>query len=597
VCSAGYSGASCAACASGYQDNDANGTCTVDCTTAALSCSGHGACSDSTGTARCACDPGYSSTDCAACDSASCARDVAQFSILAIGGTISGTSIALTVPYGTSRAALVPTIAITGASVSPASGVARDFTNPVVYTVTAQDGSTKAYTVTVTVALNPAKDITQFTILGLTGTIAGTSISLTVPYGTSRTSLTPTVVITGASVSPASGVARDFTNPVVYTVTAEDGSTKAYTVTVTVALNPAKDITQFTILGVNGTIGGTSISLTVPYGTSLTSLTPTIVITGASVSPASGVAANFSSPATYTVTAADGSTKAYTVTVTVAPPPNRTITFNANAGSGSMSPQTFAQGTTANLTANSFWRSGYSFAGWATSPSGGVAYNDQQSYTMGASNVTLYAVWAATGSLVAKYNFNNRNCNDLSGRNNHCTAYNVAWVSDGAGGYAASFNGGNSYMLLPYDILRTLPSFTIMVRFKAAYGQSGSLVGYQQTPVGGNPVQYIPIISVRTDGRLVGILWTNYGDITVLSSNRVDEGAWHTVYFSATPGSITLYLDGSPLGTSSGTVQSLSMSYSQIGTAVGSSRPYMVGPWFYFNGLIAEFYLYSAALY
>jgi hypothetical protein len=32
----------------------------------------------------------------------------------------------------------------------------------------------------------------------------------------------------------------------------------------------------------------------------------TIVITGASVSPASGVAHDFTSPATYTVTAADG---------------------------------------------------------------------------------------------------------------------------------------------------------------------------------------------------------------------------------------------------------------------------------------------------
>jgi hypothetical protein len=142
------------------------------------------------------------------------------------------------------------------------------------------------------------------------------TVTLTVPYGTDPSSLTPTIVITGASVNPASGVPQNFTTPQTYTVTAADGTTKAYTVTVTVALNSAKDITGFTILGIDGTVGANTISLTVPYGTDRTSLTPTITITGASVSPASGVAQDFTSPVHYTVTAADGSTKTYTVTVT-----------------------------------------------------------------------------------------------------------------------------------------------------------------------------------------------------------------------------------------------------------------------------------------
>lgn len=88
------------------------------------------------------------------------------------------------------------------------------------------------------------------------------------------------------------------------------------------ASNPAKAITTFTVPSQTGTttINETAhtIALTVPFGTVVTALVPTIVITGASVSPASGVANNFTSPATYTVTAADGSTQAYVVTVTVA---------------------------------------------------------------------------------------------------------------------------------------------------------------------------------------------------------------------------------------------------------------------------------------
>ena len=71
----------------------------------------------------------------------------------------------------------------------------------------------------------------------VTGTIDGTSISATVPHGTDVTALVPTITVSaGATISPASGQAQDFSSPVTYTVTAEDGTTTAdYTVTVDVA--------------------------------------------------------------------------------------------------------------------------------------------------------------------------------------------------------------------------------------------------------------------------------------------------------------------------------------------------------------------------
>jgi hypothetical protein len=81
-----------------------------------------------------------------------------------------------------------------------------------------------------------------------------------------------------------------------------------------------KDITTFYFSNpaVIGSITGTNISLTVPYGTLLTSLIPTVTHNGNSINPASGVSQNFSSPVTYTVTAQDGTTQSYTVTVTTA---------------------------------------------------------------------------------------------------------------------------------------------------------------------------------------------------------------------------------------------------------------------------------------
>jgi len=135
--------------------------------------------------------------------------------------------------------ALVPSITHTGESISPASGVAQDFTNPVAYTVTAADASTQTYTVTVTIAANTAKAITafSFTSPAATGIIneATHEIDVTVPYGTVVTALVPTITCTGVILSPASGAAQDFTNPLAYTVTAADTSTQAYSVTVTIA--------------------------------------------------------------------------------------------------------------------------------------------------------------------------------------------------------------------------------------------------------------------------------------------------------------------------------------------------------------------------
>ncbi len=84
------------------------------------------------------------------------------------------------------------------------------------------------------------KAIVSFRFDGLVPTVnavidqnAGT-ITAEVPFGTGLTSLVPTVEITGQTVSPVTGVAQDFTGPVVYTVAAPiSGETRAYTVTIT----------------------------------------------------------------------------------------------------------------------------------------------------------------------------------------------------------------------------------------------------------------------------------------------------------------------------------------------------------------------------
>jgi hypothetical protein len=258
----------------------------------------------------------------------STANAITGFTLGGVNGTINETdhTIAVTLPFGTDVTSLTPTITASNkATVSPTT--AQNFTNSVVYTVTAENESTQIYTVTVTIApdtRSTANAITGFTLSGVNGTIDETNhtIAVTLPYGTSVTSLTPTVTVSeNATVSPTT--AQNFTSPVVYTVKAENESTQTYTVTVTIApdtRSTAKAITGFTLSGVNGTIDETNhtIAVTVPYGTDVSSLTPTVTVSDkATVSPTT--AQNFTSPVVYTVTAENESTQTYTVTVTIAP--------------------------------------------------------------------------------------------------------------------------------------------------------------------------------------------------------------------------------------------------------------------------------------
>ncbi|MBR1385566.1 MAG: InlB B-repeat-containing protein [Bacilli bacterium] len=78
------------------------------------------------------------------------------------------------------------------------------------------------------------------------------------------------------------------------------------------------------------------------------------------------------------------------------------VTFNANGGTGSMSTLTCNMGASCTLTANSFTKSGYAFAGWAKSASGAVAYRNKASATLTA-NTTLYAIWGSTTPKVFYY--------------------------------------------------------------------------------------------------------------------------------------------------------------------------------------------------
>ncbi|UOE38751.1 DUF4960 domain-containing protein [Chryseobacterium oryzae] len=159
-------------------------------------------------------------------------------------------------------------------------------------------------------------NVASFKVNGVSGVIDNQNdkITVTLPYGTAVTAISPVIEIPqGASISPASGVVQDFTQPVKYRV--KNGNIyKDYTVSV----QPQAPIISFKINGLSATINSSNktISLVMPEGTDLTALQPIIeTATGVSISPASGTTINFTSPVSFTVSNAN-LTEVYTAKVT-----------------------------------------------------------------------------------------------------------------------------------------------------------------------------------------------------------------------------------------------------------------------------------------
>ncbi len=75
---------------------------------------------------------------------------------------------------------------------------------------------------------------------------------------------------------------------------------------------------------------------------------------------------------------------------------NYTITYNENnpQASGVITNQVIPCDSTENLNENNFSILGFSFIGWSTTSDGISLYEDKESYTMGSSDITLYAVWS-----------------------------------------------------------------------------------------------------------------------------------------------------------------------------------------------------------
>ncbi|MBP7735167.1 MAG: hypothetical protein KA369_04265 [Spirochaetes bacterium] len=275
-------------------------------------------------------------------------KSILSFSINGTVGVIdeAAATIAVDLPPRTVLTSLAPTFSTSGISVmaggaeQKSGATVHDFSNPVPYTVTAEDGSQKQYIVTARALPSSRKEIRSFSFLkanndvlsaDVNGAKDNLKISVELPYGSSRENLKATFETSGEGETVAIGetaqisgeTVNTFTSPLTYRVTAEDKTTADYEVTVSVAKNDAKSITSFILDGETCAIDQDTgaINVDFPATKKLTGLVSSFVYTGSAIrvndtDQVSGTTANdFSNPVTYTVIAENGTAKTYAVSV------------------------------------------------------------------------------------------------------------------------------------------------------------------------------------------------------------------------------------------------------------------------------------------
>ncbi|WP_339841986.1 hypothetical protein [uncultured Maribacter sp.] len=181
-------------------------------------------------------------------------KQITEFKFLAIDNTVLAADVIATIdinaktisanlPSDIPLTALTPKISISPKAIVSPTGE-KDFTDAVTYTVTAEDGTTSNYAVTAT-SKSSAKAITSFVFLLTNNPIEvnvvaiideeNKTITAAMPPDTDITGLLPEVKTSEFSTVDRD-TAQDFTAPLEYTVTAEDGSTTVYTISITTLL-------------------------------------------------------------------------------------------------------------------------------------------------------------------------------------------------------------------------------------------------------------------------------------------------------------------------------------------------------------------------
>ncbi|UUZ81306.1 cadherin-like beta sandwich domain-containing protein [Paenibacillus sp. P26] len=271
------------------------------------------------------------------------------------------TNYAVSVAYSVENVTVTPTVADSAATVSingtlVASGQASSpisltpgSDTAITIVVTAQSGATKTYTITVKRAApssNAELSDLALSVSGLSFQAGTMNYTVSVAYGVENVTVTPTVAentatVTVAGVTVTSGQASGpislsvGDNPIEVKVTAQNGATKTYTITVKRAAQSSNADLSNLVLSVSGLsfqTGTTDYTVSVAYSVENVTVTPTVtdntatvtvngtLATSGQASGPIGLTPGSDTAITIVVTAQSGATKTYTITVKRAAP-------------------------------------------------------------------------------------------------------------------------------------------------------------------------------------------------------------------------------------------------------------------------------------
>lgn len=548
-------------------------------------------------------------------------------------GEISGDSITVTVPYGTNVTSLVAEF-VTNSTVVEVNDVLQvngetpnDFTAPVIYDVTAEDGTARTYTVTVVKAPSTQKVISSFTLNGIDGVIDQATGAITVALPpksllkdktASFSAICSRIEVNG--VEQRSGeTENDFTSPLIYTVTAEDGSSRNYTVTASVLPADWKEITSFVFRkseneslssDAAGEIQGETINVELPFGSSAAGLTAFFTTTGEKVmigeaEQLAGVNKNsFNETVNYKVIAEDGSEKIYKVTVTVAKSDAKAITAYTldgeraviDSGSGDVTVEFPAEKNVSYLIAD-FITTGVSVKVDSKEQVSGVTPND---FTL----PVVYTVIADNGS-TAVYNVKINMNTSIPGLWNfeHMESpdYTIfeALQTPGISGNALKFDGDNDYVLVPdSDSLTLAESGSLEVVLKVNAHRAYAGIVHKGVKKDFSDESY-SLQYWGNDGTLRFLVTGNSGVYSYAdSSKKLQTGVWYHIVATWNLSDVRLYINGEL--SASAKNKTGKVRDSSGGLVIGAQLPDQFYNSTYknfcFNGLIDRVQIFSNAL-
>lgn len=236
------------------------------------------------------------------------------------------------VPFNTNLESINTQISVSDrAEVNPASGTSQNFTQSVSYTVTAENGEKRTYTIIIKREPNDENYITKFSISVGSNIVEGSidnksnTVKLNIPDKFDITSIKPDIEIsTNATISPLKDQLQNFENEIEYEITSESGEKRTYSVLSTIesGLNDENSILEFRINGgtfiTNATINNYDDSITqrVPQSVDLSNLNISISIPDyATITPEITNLKDFSQPVAVKVISESGIEKTYDVSI------------------------------------------------------------------------------------------------------------------------------------------------------------------------------------------------------------------------------------------------------------------------------------------